>query len=131
VANPKAIFSMPFVTLGLVPEAGSSFLFPKLVGHAKASEIFLTGRDIDAREALELGIINQVAEDELSAALKFAQEIAEQPPTAVQNSKALLKSANHEALNQVMRAEGKLFAMAMQSDEAQEAFMKFLSKRSK
>jgi enoyl-CoA hydratase/carnithine racemase len=49
----------------------------------------------------------------------------------VQNSKALLKSANHEALNQVMRAEGKLFAMAMQSDEAQEAFMKFLSKRSK
>ena len=39
VANPKAIFSMPFVTLGLVPEAGSSFLFPKLVGHAKASEI--------------------------------------------------------------------------------------------
>ncbi|MEY4380108.1 MAG: hypothetical protein RLZZ378_511 [Actinomycetota bacterium] len=131
VANPKAIFSMPFVTLGLVPEAGSSFLFPKLVGHAKASEIFLTGRDIDAREALELGIINQVAEDELSAALKFAQEIAEQPPTAVQNSKALLKSANHEALNQVMRAEGKLFAMAMQSDEAQEAFMKFLSKRNK
>ena len=131
VANPKAIFSMPFVTLGLVPEAGSSFLFPKLVGHAKASEIFLTGRDIDAREALELGIINQVAEDELSAALKFAQEIAEQPPTAVQNSKALLKSANHKALNQVMRAEGKLFAMAMQSDEAQEAFMKFLSKRNK
>ena len=131
VANPKAIFSMPFVTLGLVPEAGSSFLFPKLVGHAKASEIFLTGRDIDAREALELGIINQVAEDELSAALKFAQEIAEQPPTAVQNSKALLKSANHEALNQVMRAEGKLFAIAMQSDEAQEAFMKFLSKRNK
>ena len=131
VANPKAIFSMPFVTLGLVPEAGSSFLFPKLVGHAKASEIFLTGRDIDAREALELGIINQVAEDELSAALKFAQEIAEQPPTAVQNSKALLKRANHEALNQVMRAEGKLFAMAMQSDEAQEAFMKFLSKRNK
>ena len=131
VANPKAIFSMPFVTLGLVPEAGSSYLFPKLVGHAKASEIFLTGRDIDAREALELGIINQVAEDELSAALKFAQEIAEQPPTAVQNSKALLKSANHEALNQVMRAEGKLFAMAMQSDEAQEAFMKFLSKRNK
>ena len=131
VANPKAIFSMPFVTLGLVPEAGSSFLFPKLVGHAKASEIFLTGRDIDAREALELGIINQVAEDELSAALKFAQEIAEQPPTAVQNSKALLKSANHEVLNKVMRAEGKLFAMAMQSDEAQEAFMKFLSKRNK
>lgn len=131
VANPKAIFSMPFVSLGLVPEAGSSYLFPKLVGHVKASEIFLTGRDIDAREALELGIINQVAEDEFSASLKFAQEIADQPPTAVQNTKALLKSANHEALNQVMRAEGKLFAMAMQSEEAQEAFMKFLSKRSK
>ena len=65
------------------------------------------------------------------AAMAFAQEIAEQPPSAVINTKALLKSSSHEALNQVIRAEGELFKMATQSDEAQIAFMNFLAKKSK
>ena len=130
-ANPNSIFSMPFVSLGLVAEGGSSYLFPRLVGHAKASEILLTGRSFTAEEALLMGLINQVSSDHLSAAMKFAQELAEQPPTAVINTKALLKSGSHEALNQVMRAEGELFRMAMDSDEAQEAFMNFLMKKSK
>lgn len=130
-ANLNSIFSMPFVSLGLVAEGGSSYLFPRLVGHAKASEILLTGRSFTAEEALQMGLINQVSSDHLSAAMKFAQELAEQPPTAVINTKALLKSGSHEALNQVMRAEGELFRMAMDSDEAQEAFMNFLMKKSK
>ena len=130
-ANPNSIFSMPFVSLGLIAEGGSSYLFPRLVGHAKASEILLTGRSFTAEEALQMGLINQVSSDHLSASMKFAQELAEQPPTAVINTKALLKSGSHEALNQVMRAEGELFRMAMDSDEAQEAFMNFLMKKSK
>ncbi len=130
-ANPNSIFSMPFVSLGLVAEGGSSYLFPRLVGHAKASEILLTGRSFTAEEALQMGLINQISSDHLSAAMKFAQELAEQPPTAVINTKAVLKSGSHEALNQVMRAEGELFRMAMDSDEAQEAFMNFLMKKSK
>ena len=130
-ANPDTQFSMPFVSLGLVAEGGSSYNFPRLVGHAKASEILLTGRTFSATEALEMGLINQVAKDELSAAMTFANEIAEQPPTAVINTKALLKSGSHEALNQVMKAEGILFKIAAQSDEAQIAFMNFLSKKSK
>jgi len=130
-ANPDTQFSMPFVSLGLVAEGGSSYNFPRLVGHAKASEILLTGRTFSATEALEMGLINQVAKDELSAAMTFANEIAEQPPTAVINTKALLKSGSHEALNQVMKAEGILFKIAAQSDEAQLAFMNFLAKKSK
>ena len=130
-ANPNTIFSMPFVSLGLVAEGGSSYLFPRLVGHAKAAEILLTGRDFLADEALQMGLINTIADDQLSAAMKFAQELAEQPPTAVINTKALLKSGSHEALNQVIRAEGELFKMAMDSDEAQQAFMNFLLKKSK
>jgi enoyl-CoA hydratase/carnithine racemase len=130
-ANPDTQFSMPFVSLGLVAEGGSSYLFPRLVGHAKASEILLTGRTFSATEALEMGLINTVAKDELSAAMAFAAEIAEQPPTAVINTKALLKSGSHEALNQVMKAEGILFKLAAQSDEAQIAFMNFLAKKSK
>jgi enoyl-CoA hydratase/carnithine racemase len=130
-ANPNTLFSMPFVSLGLVAEGGSSYLFPRLVGHAKAAEILLTGRNFSADEALQMGLINSIADDQLSAAMKFAQEIAEQPPTAVINTKALLKSGSHDALNQVMRAEGELFKMAMDSDEAQQAFMNFLLKKSK
>jgi enoyl-CoA hydratase/carnithine racemase len=130
-ANPNSVFSMPFVSLGLVAEGGSSYLFPRLVGHAKASEILLTGRSFKSDEALQMGLINEISEDHFGAAMKFANTLAEQPPTAVINTKALLKSGSHEALNQVMRAEGELFRMAMDSDEAQQAFMNFLMKKNK
>jgi enoyl-CoA hydratase/carnithine racemase len=130
-ANPNTVFSMPFVSLGLVSEGGSSYLFPRLVGHAKASEILLTGRNFSADEALQMGLINEISGDSFGAAMKFANTLAEQPPTAVINTKALLKSGSHEALNQVMRAEGELFRMAMDSDEAQQAFMNFLMKKNK
>jgi enoyl-CoA hydratase/carnithine racemase len=130
-ANPNSVFSMPFVSLGLVAEGGSSYLFPRLVGHAKASEILLTGRSFTSDEALQMGLINEISEDDFGAAMKFANTLAEQPPTAVINTKALLKSGSHEALNQVMRAEGELFRMAMDSDEAQQAFMNFLMKKNK
>jgi len=130
-ANPNTIFSMPFVSLGLVTEGGSSYLFPRLVGHVKAAEILLTGRNFTADEALQMGLINEISEDSFGAAMNFANTLAEQPPTAVINTKALLKSGSHEALNQVMRAEGELFKMAMDSDEAQQAFMNFLMKKNK
>ncbi len=130
-ANPNSVFSMPFVSLGLVAEGGSSYLFPRLVGHAKASEILLTGRSFAADEALQIGLINEVSADHFGAAMKFANILAEQPPTAVINTKALLKSGSHEAINQVMRAEGELFRMAIDSDEAQKAFMNFLMKKNK
>jgi enoyl-CoA hydratase/carnithine racemase len=130
-ANPNSVFSMPFVSLGLVAEGGSSYLFPRLVGHAKASEILLTGRSFTSDEAMQMGLINEISEDHFGAAMKFANALAEQPPTAVINTKALLKSGSHEALNQVMRAEGELFRMAMDSDEAQQAFMNFLMKKNK
>jgi len=130
-ANSNTVFSMPFVSLGLVAEGGSSYLFPRLVGHAKASEILLTGRNFTADEALQMGLINEISEDSFGAAMRFADTLAEQPPTAVINTKALLKSSSHEAINQVMRAEGELFRMAIDSDEAQQAFMNFLMKKNK
>jgi len=130
-ANPNSIFSMPFVSLGLVAEGGSSYLFPRLVGHAKAAEILLTGRSFTSDEALQMGLINEISADHFGAAMKFANTLAEQPPTAVINTKALLKSGSHEALNQVIRAEGELFRMAVDSDEAQQAFMNFLMKKNK
>ena len=128
-ATSDAELSMPFVTLGLVPEAGSSLLFPRLVGHAIASEIFLTGRTFSGHEAFEMGLVNELSDNPEDRALEIATLIGEQPPTAVINTKALLKSGHHQAVSMVMEAEGELFRIALDSDEARTAFMNFLSKR--
>ena len=131
VASPSANFTMPFASLGLVPEAGSSFLFPALVGYQRAAKIFFTGESFGADAALEMGLIAEIDADALAGATKIAQHIAEQPPQAIINTKALLKARNHESVAAVMKAEFEIFAMALQSDEAMEAFMKFMAKKGK
>jgi enoyl-CoA hydratase/carnithine racemase len=131
VASPAAKFSMPFASLGLVPEAGSSFLFPQLVGYQRAVRIFMTGESFDAPMAVEMGLVTSIENDPLSEAMKIAQQIADQPPQAIINTKALLKARSHDAVAAVMKAEFEIFAMALQSDEAMEAFMKFMSKKGK
>jgi enoyl-CoA hydratase/carnithine racemase len=131
VASPAAKFSMPFASLGLVPEAGSSFLFPQLVGYQRAARIFMTGESFDAPMAVEMGLVTSIENDPMSEAMKIAQQIADQPPQAIINTKALLKARSHDAVAAVMKAEFEIFAMALQSDEAMEAFMKFMSKKGK
>ena len=131
VASPSAKFSMPFASLGLVPEAGSSFLFPQLVGYQRAARIFMTGESFDAPSAVEMGLVTSIENDPVNEAMKIAQHIAEQPPQAIINTKALLKAKSHDAVAAVMKAEFEIFAMALQSEEAMEAFMKFMSKKGK
>ena len=131
IAGPTANFSMPFASLGLVPEAGSSFLFPQLVGYQRAARIFMTGESFDAEAAIEMGLAAAKDSDPLAHVMKIAQLIAEQPPQAIINTKALLKAKNHDAIAAIMKAEFEIFAMALQSEEAMEAFMKFMSKKGK
>ena len=131
VAAPSANFSMPFASLGLVPEAGSSFLFPQLVGYQRAAKIFFTGESFGADAALEMGLIAEIDSDAAAAVIRLALHIADQPPQAMINTKALLKARQHDAVAAVMKAEFEIFAMALQSDEAMQAFMKFMSKKGK
>lgn len=131
IASDSAKFSMPFTSLGLVPEAGSSYLFPRLVGYQRAAQIFMTGESFSAESAKEMGLVAQIQKDPLAVAMQIARQIAEQPPQAIINTKALLKSGSHDAVAAVMRAEFELFSMALQSEEAMEAFMKFMSKKGK
>jgi len=131
VASPTANFSMPFTSLGLVPEAGSSFLFPQLVGYQRAAKIFFTGEAFGADEAKEMGLVATIATDALGDAMIIARKIVQQPPQAIINTKALLKARQHDSVAAVMRAEFQLFAMALQSDEAMEAFMNFMASRGK
>jgi len=131
VASPTANFSMPFTSLGLVPEAGSTRLFPALVGYQRAAKIFMTGESFGADAALEMGLIAEIDSDAEGAALVIAEKIAQQPPKAILNTKALMKAGSHDAVSAVMLAEFQLFALALQSEEAADAFMKFMSKKGK
>jgi enoyl-CoA hydratase/carnithine racemase len=129
IADPLTSFSMPFVSLGLVPEAGSSLLFPALVGYQRAAKIFMTGESFSAESAKEMGLVAEISDDSYATALTIAKQIAAQPPTAVINTKALIKASKHDAVAAVMKAEFELFAMALTSDEAMEAFMNFMAKK--
>jgi enoyl-CoA hydratase/carnithine racemase len=131
IAAPSANFSMPFTSLGLVPEAGSSKLFPELVGYQRAAKIFMTGESFSADDAYRMGLVASVNPDPEADALEIAQKIAQQPPKAIMNTKALMKANKHDAVAHVMRAEFQLFALALQSEEAADAFMKFMSTRGK
>jgi enoyl-CoA hydratase/carnithine racemase len=131
IAGPTAKFSMPFASLGLVPEAGSSYLFPLLVGYQRAAKIFLTGESFDADSALHMGLVASIASDPLREAMEIANHIAQQPPQAMINTKALLKASKHDAVAAVMKAEFELFSLALQSEEAMEAFMNFMAKKGK
>ena len=131
IAAPNTNFSMPFTSLGLVPEAGSTKLFPELVGYQRAARIFMTSDPFSADEAKEMGLVESIATDPEKVAMEIAERIGHQPPQAVINTKALMKAGKHDAVAAVMKAEFQIFALALQSEEAAEAFMKFMSKKSK
>lgn len=128
---PSTRFRMPFVNLGLVPEFGSSYLFPKSMGHRRAAELLLMGREFTAHEAQQWGMINEVADDAKARAHEVALMVAEQPPNALIQAKQLMKSSDHERLNVIMTAEGELFQQALTSEEATNAFMNFLMRKGK
>lgn len=76
-------------------------------------------------------MIAEISSEPETTALEIAERIAQQPPKAIMNTKALMKANKHDAVAHVMRAEFQLFALALQSEEAAEAFMKFMSSRGK
>jgi enoyl-CoA hydratase/carnithine racemase len=128
-ANTK--FSVPFVNLGLCPEAGSSFLLPLLAGHRRASELLLLGESFTAEKAKEIGLVNAVCDDTevLHLAMEQARKLAAQPPASVRLTKAMLKKANAEIVSQTISDEGRLLMKRLKSPEAAEAFKAFFERR--
>lgn len=114
--EPTADLSAPFVGLGLVPEAGSSLLLPRVVGERRAAEVFLTGRHLSGAEAVEWGLANAAASPVLPVALEAAERVAGQPHAAARTSKALMRS--HELTVQGRMAEEMAaFADALKGPE--------------
>ena len=128
-AAPDAVFKMPFVDLGLVPEAASSLLLPRLAGPARAAELLLFGEAFSAETAAAIGLVNEVVEAPAERAAERAAVLARKPPAAVRQTKALMRHATADAVGETVAREGALFVERLSSGEAQEAFTAFFEKR--
>ena len=126
-----ASFSLPFLQLGLCPEAAASLLLPRLAGHQKASEMLLIGGAFGSGEASQVGLVNHVVDDDkvVEIAAVYADKVAQLPPSAVRLTKALLKQETKDIAALRFCQEGDNFIQLLQSPEAKEAFDAFFSKR--
>lgn len=131
VAGDNAAFSMPFVNLGLCPEAASSLLVPQLIGYHRAAEALLLGEPFMAEAALETGWVNRVVPptEANTVAQQWARKLAAKPISALLETKRLLKSGQQEAVSQRMAQEGAIFRRMLGEPAAQEAFAAFFEKR--
>lgn len=128
-AAPSAKFRMPFIDLGLVPEAASSMTVPLRVGMAKASEWLLLGDAFDAHEAHRCGVINGVVPtgELIETALNAAKRLAAKPAHALAATRRLMRG-DRQTIRAQMEEESKEFAAALESPEAKAAFSAFLAK---
>lgn len=126
-----AMFSMPFVSLGLCPEFASSMLVPLSAGYHKAAEKLLFGEPISAEEALEMGLVNRLVPpgQVLEVAMHQAQRFRALPPGAVRETKRLLKSSQRAAVHLAMESELVSISRMLGTAEAREALSAFLERR--
>jgi enoyl-CoA hydratase/carnithine racemase len=130
VAAIDARFSTPFANLGLVPEAGSSLLMPRLMGNRRAFELLVMGHPLDADEAKAVGLVNAVvpAGEVEPEALKAARQIAALPAEALAASRRLIRGPTAEVVKRIDE-EAEIFKQRLKSDEAKAAFEAFLTRK--
>lgn len=130
-AAPTARFQLPFVPLGLVPEAASTLLLPLIAGYQRAAELLLLGRPFGTDRALAAGFVTEVvAQDRLlTHAHDAARALAALPPAAVRLTKQLMKTPRAAAVREQIEEEGRVFRERLASPEAKEAMTAFFAKR--
>jgi enoyl-CoA hydratase/carnithine racemase len=130
-AAPNARLQMPFVPLGLLPEAASSLLLPAMAGYRRAAELLLLGAPFGAEKALAAGIVTEIVPEAelLERARQAAAALAALPPASVRMTKELMKRGLAQAVQERMTEELQLFGERLQSPEAKEALRAFMEKR--
>jgi enoyl-CoA hydratase / 3-hydroxyacyl-CoA dehydrogenase len=128
IAAEAATFGQPEINLGIIPGFGGTQRLPRLVGEANALEMNLVGEPVSAREALRLGLANQVVPDHelFDTSLAWARKLAGQPPIAIEQIKSVSADAD---LDEGLRAEAQGFGTAFGSEDAKEGISAFLGKR--
>jgi len=127
IAANNSKFKLPFTQLGLCPEAGSSLLLPMRIGQNRAFELLVLGKTINAEQAHQYGLINDVCLPELllSTAQSIARTITELPIDALMTSRRLLKDATAQMLPTVMANEAEEFIRLMKTDDCKSILAEF------
>jgi enoyl-CoA hydratase/carnithine racemase len=130
-AGDNAAFSMPFVNLGLCPEAASSLLVPQMFGYHRAAEALLLGEPFMAEAALEAGLVNRVLPptEANGYAQAQARKLAAKPLSALIETKRLMKQGQVARVLEQMAEEGASFGRMLREPAAREAFTAFMEKR--
>jgi enoyl-CoA hydratase/carnithine racemase len=130
-AAPNARFQLPFVPLGLVPEAGSSLLLPAIAGYQRAAELLLLGQPFGADKALAAGFVTEIVPEArlIEHARAAALALAALPPASVRLTKQLMKAPFARAVGEQIEQEGRAFRERLGSPEAKEAMSAFFEKR--
>jgi enoyl-CoA hydratase/carnithine racemase len=130
-AGDNAAFSMPFVNLGLCPEAASSLLVPQMMGYHRAAEALLLGEPFMAEAALEVGLVNRVLPPMEAAgyAQSVARKLAAKPMSALLETKRLMKKGQTQQVLATMTEEGASFGRMLREPAAREAFGAFMERR--
>jgi enoyl-CoA hydratase/carnithine racemase len=130
-AAPNARLQLPFVNLGLVPEAASSLLLPALVGYQRAAELLLLGEPFSAQTAKDIGLVTAVVAEDvlLETALAQAKKLAQKPATSVRLTKQLMKRSFIAAMAEQMELEIGHYGELLGAPAAKEAFTAFFEKR--
>ncbi|HEV3128259.1 MAG TPA: enoyl-CoA hydratase-related protein [Solirubrobacteraceae bacterium] len=128
IAAQSAVFGQPEINLGIIPGFGGTQRLPRLIGEARARELNLVGDPIDAGQAYELGLVNQVVDDHelFDTALAWARKLAGQAPLAVEQIKRVSAAADLQA---GIESEKQGFAAVFGSEDAREGIAAFLEKR--
>ena len=131
VADETARFSLPFVDLGLVPEAASSLLLPRLAGRRIAARYLLLCEPFGAREALDAGIVSHVAPagDADRELQRLVAALLAKPAEALRRTQHLLRQGTRDEVLERMKVEGDEFADRLASDEVKAAIAAFFEKR--
>ena len=132
IASDKAKFAESFVKIGIVPGDGGAWLLPRIIGFPKAVELSLTGRTIDAAEALSIGLVTQVVAPDalMTAARAMAEQIAANPPHAVRMTKRLLREAQAKDLANILELSAAMQSLAHATRDNDEAINAFIERRS-
>jgi enoyl-CoA hydratase/carnithine racemase len=130
-ASEGARFALPFVNLGLCPEAASSFLLPLTAGYRRATKLLLLGEPFTSDEALRAGIVTEIVDGDvlLETAMATARRLGERPAGALRTTKQLLKAQHRSAISAALAEERAAFARLLGEPAAREAMTAFLEKR--
>lgn len=133
VAAEDTQFGLPEITLGVIPGAGGTQRLTRAIGKARAMELILTGRRFGPEQALEWGVINEIASKKrdawLERALLLAAEVADRAPIAARLAKRAVRAGNELPLAAGLAVERELFREAMATEDRVEGMRAFLEKR--